>query len=112
MVLVRTYPEPQQLARLSTLTRLTCLCRPLEGGVPVGPDQLDRHRYTHYFKGPQCLCAFKNGTTGFNEAKIGLVQAIQPGAANCLGQYVAACATQQCGYFGKILFQNACQHTV
>ena len=25
---------------------------------------------------------------------------LQPGTAQCLGQYVAVCATQECGYFG------------
>ncbi|KAJ3512235.1 hypothetical protein NMY22_g15392 [Coprinellus aureogranulatus] len=75
---------------------------PTEGGIPVRPDQLDRHRYTHYFRAPNCPCSFKNGPSSFNEAKIGLAQVVRPGSPLCLGQYVAACATQQCNYFGRV----------
>ncbi|KAJ3534491.1 hypothetical protein NMY22_g6901 [Coprinellus aureogranulatus] len=77
---------------------------PSEDGVPVRPDALDGHRYTHYFKGPCCPCAFQDdGPSSFHEAKIGLVQMVtQPGTAQCLGQYVALCAQQQCGYFVKL----------
>ncbi|KAJ3517091.1 hypothetical protein NMY22_g14041 [Coprinellus aureogranulatus] len=74
---------------------------PSEGGIPVRPDALDRYRYTHYFKGPSCPCPFKEEHTSFHEAKIGLAQTVtQPASPQCLGQYVAVCAQQQCGYFG------------
>ncbi|KAJ3531239.1 hypothetical protein NMY22_g8243 [Coprinellus aureogranulatus] len=75
---------------------------PSEGGVPVRPDRLDAHRYTHYFRGPNCPCSIKNGPSSFNEAKIGLAQTVLPGSSSCLGQYVAVCATQQCRYFVKL----------
>ena len=78
------------------------IARPSKDGVPVRPDKLDHHRYTHFFKGPCCLCSYKNGPTNFSEAKMGLSQTIfQPGTARCVGEYIAICATQECDYFGK-----------
>jgi hypothetical protein len=69
--------------------------------VPIRPDELDRHRYTHCFKGPCCLCTYIRGDELFCEAKIGLAQTVdQPATAHCLGRYVAICPTQECGYFG------------
>ncbi|KAJ3502536.1 hypothetical protein NMY22_g18551 [Coprinellus aureogranulatus] len=72
---------------------------PAENGVPIRPDELDRHRYTHYFKMPCCPCTYVNRSP-FTETKIGLAQfVVQPGTGHCIGQYVAICATQQCRYF-------------
>lgn len=78
--------------------------RPEQDGVPVPPDQLDRYRYTHYFKGPSCVCAFIKGDGSVTEAKMGLAQLVrQPPNADCIGRYVAICATQECGYFGALI---------
>ncbi|TEB31010.1 hypothetical protein FA13DRAFT_1791738 [Coprinellus micaceus] len=76
---------------------------PSVSGVPVRPDELDWHRYTHYFKAPCCLFLFEDGLSSFTETKIGLVQTVtQPETAQCIGQYIAMCATQQCGYFVRL----------
>ncbi|KAJ3523299.1 hypothetical protein NMY22_g11501 [Coprinellus aureogranulatus] len=76
---------------------------PSVNGIPVRPNDLDKHRHTHYFKGPTCPCSFKNGPSSFTEAKIGLAQTVmQPANAQCLGQYVAVCALQHCGYLVRL----------
>ena len=94
------YVSPS-LTSLSGSSRAYSGFRPSEGGVPVQPDELDRHRYTHCFKAPSCLCAFENGPSSFSEAKIGLAQIVlQPGTSRYHGEYIAICATQQCGYIG------------
>ncbi|TEB18470.1 hypothetical protein FA13DRAFT_1719867 [Coprinellus micaceus] len=73
---------------------------PHENGVPIPPNKLDQYRYTHYFKGPCCVCAFVKDDCAFSEAKMGLIQLIRQSAdANCLGQYAAICAKQECDYF-------------
>ncbi|KAJ3528942.1 hypothetical protein NMY22_g9200 [Coprinellus aureogranulatus] len=72
---------------------------PIENGIPIRPDELDRHRHSHYFKMPCCPCTFVNRSP-FTETKVGLAQIVlQPGTGHCIGQYVAICSTQQCGYF-------------
>ncbi|KAJ3519813.1 hypothetical protein NMY22_g13031 [Coprinellus aureogranulatus] len=72
---------------------------PIEDGIAVRPDELDRYRYTHYFKGPCCPCTMVHDSP-FTESKIGLAQIVmQPATAQCLGQYVAICSMQECGYF-------------
>ncbi|KAJ3504873.1 hypothetical protein NMY22_g17774 [Coprinellus aureogranulatus] len=74
---------------------------PAENGVPIRPDELDRHRYTHYFKMPCCPCTYVNRSP-FTETKVGLAQVVvQPGTGHCIGQYVAICSTQQCRYFAS-----------
>lgn len=86
-----SFPDYQPNTWLTSIVH-----RPSVNGIPV------RHRYTHFFKGPCCLCSFENGPSSFTESKIGLVQTVtQPGAAQCVGRYVAMCATQGCSYFGK-----------
>ena len=80
---------------------LTSPTRPEVDGIPVRPDELDRHRYKYYFKGPCCLCSYIQNADVLSEAKIGLAQTVvQPATAKCLGRYVAICATQECDYFG------------
>jgi hypothetical protein len=47
--------------------------------------------------GPCCLCAFKSGgERDFVESAIYMV-----GHGRHAGEYVAACAIDECGYFGK-----------
>ncbi|KAJ3539560.1 hypothetical protein NMY22_g4685 [Coprinellus aureogranulatus] len=78
-------------------------------GSPVPPDALDRYRHTHHFKGPCCLCAFLD-VSEFTEAKMGLLQTVGLNGslvAN-LGQYVAMCAKERCGYF--VVLENFYVH--
>lgn len=67
------------------------------------PDKLNAHRLTHYFRGPSCLCAFLDASL-HTESVIGLAQMIMDPnskyAGEYLGQHVAMCAEQRCGYFG------------
>ncbi|KAJ3512640.1 hypothetical protein NMY22_g15271 [Coprinellus aureogranulatus] len=71
---------------------------PGKGAVKVKPENLDPLRLTHYFKGPCCYCAWLEGHL-FSEAKMGIALFVtQPGKPDCLGQYVAFCARQKCGY--------------
>ncbi|KAF6751501.1 hypothetical protein DFP72DRAFT_1071182 [Ephemerocybe angulata] len=68
-------------------------------GRRLGADRLDSHRYTHYFLGPCCFCAWIEGSD-YTESKIGLVQEILPaGRPECIGHYAAICAKQKCGFF-------------
>ncbi|TEB18275.1 hypothetical protein FA13DRAFT_1803877 [Coprinellus micaceus] len=67
----------------------------------VKPPALNSLRLTHLFKGPSCYCAWLQGGR-YTEAKIGL--ALRTGGPSgisdaCLGQFVAICAEQRCGYF-------------
>jgi hypothetical protein len=71
----------------------------------VKPPALNSLRLTHLFKGPSCYCAWLQGGR-YTEAKIGL--ALRTGGPSgisdaCLGQFVAICAEQRCGYFGEFL---------
>ncbi|KAJ3524984.1 hypothetical protein NMY22_g10764 [Coprinellus aureogranulatus] len=74
---------------------------PTDGEERVTPDKLGLHRSTHWFLGPCCLCPWLDGSSSHVEAKIGLAQMVMDGehAAEYLGQYVAMCAEQRCGYF-------------
>ncbi|KAJ3507985.1 hypothetical protein NMY22_g16757 [Coprinellus aureogranulatus] len=67
---------------------------PSVGGVPVRPDELDGHRYTHYFRAPHCPCSFMTDLSSFQEAKIGLAQVVmEPVNAQCLGHHSDPCST-------------------
>lgn len=64
------------------------------------PSALDMLRLTHFFLGPCCYCAWLDGKK-YTEAKIGLALAVtKTSDDDCLGQYIAICPEQKCGYFG------------
>ena len=71
-----------------------------ETGERVPPSDLLDHRRTHDFRGPCCLCASLDSSilpAAYTEASI-FVAIVGP----CIGKYVAACATGQCRYWGKL----------
>jgi hypothetical protein len=71
--------------------------RPSTMEARVPPSDLRNYRLSHCMLGPCCLCplADQNGPD-FVEA------AIYPSGA-LSGEYVASCASEKCGYFGKSL---------
>ena len=77
--------------------------RPTANEERVTPDKLSAHRLTHMFLGPSCLCAFLDASN-HKEAVMGLAQIVMDPESKhrgeYLGQYVAMCAEQRCGYFG------------
>jgi hypothetical protein len=77
---------------------MTSYPRPVnEVGERVAPSDLLEYRKTHEFLGPSCLCAsLRSDMSSYTEAAI-FLEPIGPSA----GQYVAACATGQCRYWGK-----------
>ncbi|KAH6893808.1 hypothetical protein BKA70DRAFT_1233155 [Coprinopsis sp. MPI-PUGE-AT-0042] len=68
-------------------------------GERIPPSELENHRRTHFFTAPCCLCAFSLDET-FVESRIGLA-VVAPGgdSSEVVGEYVAQCASNQCGYF-------------
>ncbi|KAH6901007.1 hypothetical protein BKA70DRAFT_1230481 [Coprinopsis sp. MPI-PUGE-AT-0042] len=61
--------------------------------------ELENHHRTHFFTAPCCLCAFSLGKT-LVESRIGLVVVAPDGeSSEVVGEYVAQCASKQCGYF-------------
>ncbi|TFK28678.1 hypothetical protein FA15DRAFT_700885 [Coprinopsis marcescibilis] len=73
----------------------------LETGGRIPPSELEGHRRTHFFRAPNCLCAYLLDQP-YIEAQIGLVYAPRGREGSILnGEYVAECATKRCGYFGQ-----------
>jgi hypothetical protein len=69
-----------------------------ETGERVFPSDLLEYRRTHEFRGPCCLCASLDSSDAsvYTEASI-FVAIVGP----YTGRYVAACATDQCRYWGE-----------
>ena len=73
--------------------------RPVDGNSRVPPDDLVVHRLTHNFLGPGCLCPLgTDEPRSFVEASIFCVQ-----TGRLVGEWVAACATGNCRFFGEYL---------
>jgi hypothetical protein len=73
------------------------LVRPTnERGERVTPSDLEGHRVSHRFRGPCCLCPMLRGDDDFTEAALVLVT-----RGRLSGEYIAKCARNICGYFGK-----------
>jgi hypothetical protein len=80
------------------------LVRPVnEDGERIVPSELLEHRRTHEFRGPSCLCASLDSSDlgDYTEAAI-FVATVGPSS----GQYVAACASGQCRYWGTSHFAH------
>ncbi|KAJ3523081.1 hypothetical protein NMY22_g11606 [Coprinellus aureogranulatus] len=72
---------------------------PTDQGIPVRPEALEKHRSTHCFKAPCCPCSYARAVP-YTEVVIGLAQTICLDVpVDCLGQFVAVCATHTCSYF-------------
>jgi hypothetical protein len=65
-------------------------------GQRVTPSELEAHRFSHVMLGPCCMCPFlKECPDDFSESAIFLVT-----NGKYFGEYVVACAKNECGYFG------------
>jgi hypothetical protein len=64
-----------------------------DDGERVAPSDLLEYRRLHNFQGPTCLCVTENSG---NEAAIFISTEDES-----LGEYVAACASGNCGYWGE-----------
>ena len=73
------------------------LSRPTNGEERVTPSALREHRQTHQFLGLCCLCPLfaPNGQGVYVEAAMYLAT-----SGPFAGEYVAQCATGECGYLG------------
>src|ERR1700722_19095520 len=82
-------------------------CRPINHvGECVTPSDLNDHHRSHQFLGPGCLCSLMDmDQPPFVEC------ALYQSTASCFsGKYVASCAQDICGYFGRIIAsQIMCQ---
>jgi hypothetical protein len=68
-----------------------------QGGQRVAPSELEAHRFSHDMLGPCCMCPLlRPCEDNFSEAAIFLVTRGQH-----FGEYVAGCATNECGYLGN-----------
>jgi hypothetical protein len=68
-----------------------------EFGQRVEPADLFPYRLIHKFRGPSCLCAMDGyGPRAYTEAAIFVATMGQ-----FVGEYIAACARDRCGYLSK-----------
>ena len=68
-------------------------------GERVTPSDLGSHRLSHAVLGPCCICPLRlNAIDDFTESAIFVI-----GKGTFAGEYVAACARNECGYFGRHL---------
>jgi hypothetical protein len=71
----------------------------------ITPSDLREHRVSHQMLGPCCLCPMIDlNQPDFVEAAM-----YMPVTGPFAGQYIATCARDKCGYFGKLplpRFQN------
>jgi hypothetical protein len=68
--------------------------RPInDNGDRVTPSDLESHRLSHEVLAPCCLCPLRPEEGPFVEAAI-----FTPVRGRFLGEYVAACAKNKCGY--------------
>jgi len=75
--------------------------RPLDrNGALLKPSDLNIHRDSHVFFGPCCLCPLvENDARNIVEA----MMVMDNPKNRPVGEYVAKCARQKCGYFGQWL---------
>jgi hypothetical protein len=62
----------------------------------VTPSDLLDYRVTHLLKAPCCLCPLKMGMDQYIESAIFIAR-----RGRLQGEYIACCATDQCGYLGE-----------
>jgi hypothetical protein len=79
-----------------TVALYLLLQRPVtETGERVTPSDLSAHRISHCFVGPCCLCARNTAMSQYVESDIRMAT-----DGPFFGEYVASCATNECGYLG------------
>lgn len=83
------------------LDRLTSSIRPVEDHPPeekirVVPEDWYHFRATHDFRFPCCLCVRGSPMESYTETEVCVET-----TGNYVGQYVAACAENKCGYISE-----------
>ena len=68
-------------------------------GGRLTPDQLLGYRETHAFHAPCCLCASLDPDHGYTETTI-----VVKNSGEFVGEYVAECVLNVCGYLGMSEF--------
>jgi hypothetical protein len=68
-------------------------------GARVTPSDFLSYRAVHDFKAPCCLCAIARGD--YTESAVYLAP-----QGPYVGEYVAGCALERCGYIGKFNFSH------
>jgi hypothetical protein len=77
---------------------LTDKPRPVnECGARVTPSNLREYRGLYDFQGPTCMCA-SQGTADDGGAEAAIFMSTM---GDSVGEYVAACASGKCGYWGE-----------
>lgn len=71
-------------------------------GGRLTPDQLLAYRQTHAFQAPCCLCASLDPNHRYTETTI-----VVKKNGEFVGEYVAECALNACGYLGMSEFFHA-----
>jgi hypothetical protein len=69
-----------------------------EAGERITPSGLLDYRMAYVFQAPCCLCASVTPGSDYTESAIYV-----PIGGEFVGEYVAACATDSCGYMCKLL---------
>jgi len=72
----------------------------VDGNKRVTPDMWPEHRAHHKFQGLHCLCPLLRTVDEeppFTEAKI-----LLKGSGDHIGEYVAECPNERCGYLGQL----------
>jgi hypothetical protein len=72
-----------------------------ERGERIPPSDLLEHRRTHVFSTPTCLCGSQLVEPKDTETAIYIAR-----SGEFAGQYVAGCASDSCGYLGKLMLQS------
>ena len=75
----------------------TINCRPVDENKRVEPSRILEYREQHHFQTPFCLCPLLGTLNeGPTEAAI-----LEKRSGTHVGEYVAECASDCCGYFGE-----------
>ena len=72
----------------------------MEKGECMAPSDLCNFQSSYQFQGPGCLCPLRDhGEPAFIESAIFCVV-----EGDFIGEYVACCARDRCGYYGQLLY--------
>jgi hypothetical protein len=71
----------------------------------VPPDELDHYSTEFEFRKPCCPCALGKGVSCYTEAEVVVLEVTEairndPLKKLFIGEYIAKCAANQCGFFG------------
>lgn len=91
-------PGPGKYCHLDSRVNLLINRRPSSVQSRIHPGALHEYRVKHQMLGPCCLCPLKDANgPDFKEAAIYMTN-----SGLFSGEYIASCATGDCGYLGKL----------